>query len=142
MSMKQPDLKECPCCGAETTTDRCGNVEPRCVQAQGSNGDLAYSCLSWHCRVCGCEWRHGQFEEEKAKAVAEPPAAPPPDSIDADQNHRTHNGQRFEAVQTWGHCSGCWFWATGKACGLPVIDRVCSPHIRADGRTIIWKEVK
>jgi len=138
MSMKQPDLKECPCCGAETTTDRCGNVEPRCVQAQGSNGDLAYSCLSWHCRVCGCEWRHGQFEEEKAKAVAEPPAAPPPDSIDADQNHRTHNGQRYEAIEATASCDGCAFWP----CRFLAIDCACTRDVRMDKRSIIWKEVK
>jgi len=64
--MKQPDLKECPCCGVDTTTrgDGSSSVEPRCVQAHGPNGDLAYSCLYWHCLVCGCEWRHGQFEQE------------------------------------------------------------------------------
>ena len=140
--MKQPDLQACPCCGAETTTCQYGNVEPRCVQAHGSNGDLAYSCLYWHCRVCGCEWRHGQFEQEKAKVVAAPPAAQPPDSIDADQNHRMHNGKRYEALQA-GYCRDCGFAVdTSSGCGLPDIDRVCSPNTRADERSIFWKEVK
>ena len=58
--MKQPMIDECPCCDARLS----GNVQAMCVSAQRESGGLAFAELYWRCRQCGCEWKHGQFEEK------------------------------------------------------------------------------
>jgi hypothetical protein len=61
--MKEPLIRECPCCDLDL--DECigAGVRPICKQASDNNGLLACE-LYWQCLECGCEWRHGQFEED------------------------------------------------------------------------------
>jgi len=68
--MKQPEIKQCPCCEVALRTEDytdMGTVEPICKQAHANDNVLIDHILVWRCRVCGCEWRHGQFRGEAAQ---------------------------------------------------------------------------
>lgn len=71
---KQPDVKECPCCGMQCQFKRyentaleqtVWNVRPICSQAHFDSGELAHCKLIWECKTCGCSWLHGQFDKAK-----------------------------------------------------------------------------
>jgi hypothetical protein len=63
-----PDIEECPCCKALTwTRTEYGGKNilayPVCDQDHDANDNLISHKLHWRCAVCGCEWKHGQFEK-------------------------------------------------------------------------------
>jgi len=80
---------------------------------------------------------------ENASAAIARAEEQPPNSIDADQQHRTHNGKRYRAVKSMGFCDECAFWnGNGRKCTLPMLDAaLCVPATRADGRYINWQEM-
>jgi len=67
--MKRPKINECPCCGmvlvtVDETIMGVGTVQPNSKCMLGDEGELITHILSWSCNVCGCTWKHGQFEQE------------------------------------------------------------------------------
>jgi hypothetical protein len=65
--MKQPNVKECPCCGGNLfpKRDRDGlpplpRYLPICKQwdAVTASGTVSHYELHWKCCVCGCTWLH------------------------------------------------------------------------------------
>lgn len=67
--MRKPEIENCPCCGAkiritdDVATISSWTVEPKCIHVTDASVVMIDCVLIWRCRICGCEWRHGQFAE-------------------------------------------------------------------------------
>jgi len=58
--VKKCDVKSCPCCGGFTEK----YASPQAKTTSGCSGELEDCVLFWRCGSCGCEWKHGQFENK------------------------------------------------------------------------------
>ncbi len=66
----QPDIERCPGCGIDTNAGlEIGAIEPDCRHQQfDTDGNLLDFVLYWECNRCGCNWKHGQFQDQEEKA--------------------------------------------------------------------------
>jgi hypothetical protein len=68
--MKQPEIKNCPCCGVECSVPN--RTAPICVQPGSTPTYIEeYIRLVWRCTMCGCRWEHGQFSKPATTEAAE-----------------------------------------------------------------------